>query len=219
MPGVKGAGCDQRVAEIESRHGAFRALCALAAFRDKFIDSAAERRKIERLPERQPRPVSRLYAVLPVAGRQRERQAAGNQGLDERIGIIFAKRHVHDGGVDLARGQFHRRGQIVRRADHDVTKLRQPILHHRGDQRLVVDDQNLRHSGSGRGRTEAITMNCRTRRGRSDCGDPAMIMSSMFSDLPSGNSIATRGLRTGSRRARRRLRRVTSAPIRPRCWP
>jgi hypothetical protein len=103
----------------ECRNG-LRPSRARAASGHNVIDGALECGKIEWFPQRRLCAVSRIYAVLPVARRQRQRQAAGHQGLDEWICIVLAKRHVDDRRVDFALGQFESVGQIVRRANHVV---------------------------------------------------------------------------------------------------
>jgi hypothetical protein len=56
-----------------------------------FIDGATERRKIERFPQHRLRAISLVYALLPIARRQREWQATSDQGLDEFIGSPVPK--------------------------------------------------------------------------------------------------------------------------------
>jgi hypothetical protein len=97
MPGVEGAACDQRVAEIdESGEGAAESVSsARGALDHRFIDHGPNVAN-ERLSQRRPPAVSRVYTVLPAARRQREHEAPGHQGLEKRIATLFAKRDVND---------------------------------------------------------------------------------------------------------------------------
>jgi hypothetical protein len=63
-----------------------------------------------------------------VASCEHEGAASGDQGIEERIRIVFAKRHIDDRAVDVTLRQLQRLSQIVRRADRHMTEFGELLL-------------------------------------------------------------------------------------------
>ena len=169
MPGFEGFGGDQRVAEIAPGENEFSASVPMP--RSAVLSWSRAWRNVANsngFMGLSSLTISPLDALPSVACRQREWQAPRDQRLEKnRIRTVLAKRHVDDRSVDVAVSQFERPGQTVRRAGDYIAQFRQPLFEHGGDQGLIVNDQDPRHSASGCHRRLSVPQSFRRTMARS----------------------------------------------------